>query len=331
MLHIFLLILKIIGWILLAVLCFIVLLFCIVLFTPLHYRISAECSGEISDLQADAVFSFFLRLIRGTVHYEDGKLSWKVRLAWKQIGSETTQKVAERHSDAAENTETTVQRQKELPGKSADPETQKKLSEKNAKAKDSQESSTERPNASKKADDSKRDFNTETQTKASLKRDKAEKKEKPPNKKNLLDTIRCTFDKIYANIMSLIHKKDILMVFLTDPAHQAAWRKLLQELKKMLRRLLPTRLYADIHYGFEDPSITGYVLAAISILYPAVADSVEIRPDFHQKVIEGDIRVSGKLRLNTFTAMGLGLLADKNIRKTIIDIKNFNFHEGGEK
>lgn len=328
MVHILLLILKIIGWILLAIVCLIILLFCILLFTPLCYRVQAACDGEISDLRAKAAFSWLCHLIRGTIRYEDGKIHWEFFLAWKRFGSDTgTEAVEKQEKELVEITtkKPETKTQKEVPAEKTKAEVQKEPPAEKTKAEAQKDVPAEKTKA-------------EAQKKVASKKPEAgQKKEVLPKggkaetqKKNPLQTIRCTFEKIYANIVSLMRKKEILMDFLKDPVHQAAWKKLLAELKKLLRRLLPKRLNANVHYGFEDPALTGYVLAVISMLYPAAADSVEIHPDFEQKVIEGTIQIEGRLRFGIFAAMGIGLLADKNIRKTVIDIKNFNFHEGGE-
>lgn len=88
MLHIILLILKIIGWILLAILGLIVLLICVVFFVPLCYRIEGKCGGDLDSLSGEVRFSWLFHLIGGLVEYDKGKLSWVIRIAWKKIREE---------------------------------------------------------------------------------------------------------------------------------------------------------------------------------------------------------------------------------------------------
>lgn len=85
MLHIILLILKIIGWILLAILGLIVLLICVVLFVPLRYRIEGKCGGDLDSLYGKVKFSWLLSLVGGLLEYQEGKLNWCIRIAWKKI------------------------------------------------------------------------------------------------------------------------------------------------------------------------------------------------------------------------------------------------------
>lgn len=88
-------------------------------------------------------------------------------------------------------------------------------------------------------------------------------------------------------IKLLLEKKERLAEFITDEVHRKAFFKAKDEAFKLLRRLKPKKLAADLHYGFEDPCTTGQVLAGLSMLYPFWGEHVSIIPDFEQKVLEG--------------------------------------------
>lgn len=85
MLHILLTILKIIGIILLTILGILILLLLAVNFVPARYRITAESKGDLKTTSVHAKFSWLLHLISGQVIYENEKLEWKVRVAWKKL------------------------------------------------------------------------------------------------------------------------------------------------------------------------------------------------------------------------------------------------------
>ena len=91
MLHFFLLILKIIGWMLLAILGILVLLVCVVLFVPVRYELDGKCNGTIETLDVKFRFSFLLHFLAGTVCYSEGKSTWNLRIAWKHFGNEDTE------------------------------------------------------------------------------------------------------------------------------------------------------------------------------------------------------------------------------------------------
>ena len=98
-----------------------------------------------------------------------------------------------------------------------------------------------------------------------------------------------------------------------------------KELWKLLKRLWPKCLKADIKYGFEDPSITGKILAGFSILYPFVGEQIHLDPDFEQSVIEGKLYIKGKIRVITFIRTAWNLFWCKAIRKTYHDVRNFKW------
>ncbi len=142
---------------------------------------------------------------------------------------------------------------------------------------------------------------------------------------NLYEKLKCTFKEICDKIEALKKKKDVLMNFITDETHVGALKKVLAELKRLLRKLLPKKFQADVHFGFEDPSITGRVLAGISMLYPAICEHTQIQPDFQQKVLEGKVFIKGHVRACIFASMLLRLLLNANVRRTLLDVKNFSF------
>ena len=87
MLHILLLILKVIGIIFAVILGILVLLVCVVLFVPVRYDLKAASEGTFARTRMEAKATWLLHLVRVKLCYEDKKLSWQVRIAWKKIQS----------------------------------------------------------------------------------------------------------------------------------------------------------------------------------------------------------------------------------------------------
>lgn len=289
MLHILLIILKIIGWVILAILGLVVLLICLVLFTPFCYQIRACCSGTLETLNAEMKFSLFLHLISGQIQYIDGNMHWNIRAAWKKITSEKSEE------------------EKELPEAKEPPEAGKSL-ETNSEKKTVRNPETK----SEKLPE---------QKKVSLNEQKKEQKKIESIFKKIKYTFRSFCDKINA----LLRKKEILMDFIKDEVHQDTVCKALKELKRLLLRLKPQKMSGMIHFGFEDPSLTGYVLAGVSMVYPMTSEQLEVQPDFEQKVLEGSLYVKGHVRAVGFASLALRMIVNRNVRTTIRDIKNFSF------
>lgn len=121
----------------------------------------------------------------------------------------------------------------------------------------------------------------------------------------------------------LLKKKDKIMEFLMDEVHQAAFMRAKDEVFFLLRRLKPGTIQADIRYGFEDPSLTGKVLAGISMCYPFLGDGAAIHPDFEKKVFDGQLRIAGRLRASYFLKLLWKLVWSKEVRMTYRHVRNF--------
>lgn len=76
------------------------------------------------------------------------------------------------------------------------------------------------------------------------------------------------FRKLCDNIKTLIKKKEVLEQFLKNEIHKNAFSKLIKETKQFAIKLRPRKAAIKAKFGFEDPSVTGYILALISIIYP---------------------------------------------------------------
>ena len=87
-LHILLIILKIIGIIIAVIIGLLLLLLVTFLCVPVRYRLDASMPGEIKESSAYGRVTWFLRLIRIDVSFEEQELKWRVRIAWKSFGSE---------------------------------------------------------------------------------------------------------------------------------------------------------------------------------------------------------------------------------------------------
>lgn len=153
--------------------------------------------------------------------------------------------------------------------------------------------------------------NTETESEKTLFTDKVN---------IFIDKIKCTLSKIYAMIESVIEKKNLVADFLSEDHHNAAFMKLLSEIKKLFKKLKPKALKGHILFGFDDPSITGKVLGCISLFYPYIEKNLTITADFENKKLVGNININGRLRISMFLAFLLNLIINKNVRITISDI-----------
>lgn len=314
-------ILKIIGWILLAVLGLFVLAVCFVLFTPLRYKGEAGCQGKKETLWAQLQFSLLFRFAEGGVEYADGKTTWRLRVAWKQLqGAEAKQVMEETASVAesmAENAQTGVGIPEEKPMEKTEEPGGRRSEE---WQKPSEEQGKSRKSAEKTHENSE---NREKPRKSPEKSFKKSAKKAEDEKRSFFERIEYTFQVFCDKMNVLIEKKEKIRSFLEDEIHHAAFLKAIQSLKRLVLRLKPTDFSGNVRFGFEDPAVTGKTLAVLSVTAPFFEGNLEVEPEFQEEILEGELLIAGKLTAWKFVALVLELFTDKNIRKTISHIKNF--------
>lgn len=318
MLHILLLILKIIGWILLAILSLAVLLTCVVLFVPFKYKAEGSCDGDISTLYGRIRFSWLLHFVGGYAVYKNGEFNWKFRIAWKKLQN------IPYGVEEAEEAEAEVEEEEEA----AEAESTSGLASKTSEHVNYQDTSKEKFQeiSEKKPGDTSGDIpEQEHRKKGGGESEKGIRLFQKIIKRieEIYEKIKYTFHKIYVTIKVLLHRKEKLLLFVTDETHKSAFWAVLMELRRLLRFLKPGHLKIRLCFGFSDPAITGQVLALASMLYPYVKGHKELTPDFEQEILKGTVAFSGKIRVVYAVLSFCKLLLNKEVRKTYRHIRKF--------
>ena len=287
MLHILLMLLKIIGILLAVILGLILLVIFVVLFAALKYEVAAAADGDMKSVKANIKFSWLFHLISGFAVYEEQKLNWQVKVAWKKINVPKVE--AEQSTEKAEEIAKEITHEAVEETTAVFDETIQDVKNESAEI---TESTKKNENTSKK------------------------QAKKVPFK----EKIRCSIQKISDKIKEIKNLKDKIVGFLTAENHKKAFQKLLKELLRLLKKLKPKKLKANVESGFEDPYKTGSILAYLSMLYPFYGDNINIVPDFTEQVLKGDIFIKGYIRISYMVSMGIRLILDRNIRFTIKDV-----------
>lgn len=353
MLHILLFILKIIGIILAVILGILVLLIGIILFVPVRYEILGSCGGDLDSLQAKVRITWFLHLIHADAMYKKKRLRWRVRAAWIWKGN-----VGRR---TEENTEISGEESKgnQIKKKQTEKEqgAEKEIRIKEEQVKESKEEKKEE----KKIEETSEEYGTvsgeceegreEPDSSVEEQQEETESVEEIPEEEpetpeisevgeesedtaekgtglyekiqKILQKIKCTFQSFCDKIKALLEKKEKLTNLIQDEVHVAAFQKVKKEAFCLLRRLSPKKLEARLVYGFEDPCLTGQVLAGFSMLYPFIGEHVNITPDFERRILQGRCCIKGKLYAWHFAQVCWNLIWCKNVRETYRHIKNF--------
>lgn len=300
MLHILLLILKIIGILIGAILGIVVLLFCVAVFVPVRYKGDGECDGNLEDLRASLHISWLFQIVSFDMEYLNRQLHWRARVAFKRL----TPELPEPFDDPIEESV-----KKRIEGEKAD------LEPVEYKAIDQQQKRQTIPRIDlDQAEESK-------EAKQSVKKNKSKKLYKKI--KNLFKKIKYTFKKFCGTITILMEKKDKIVDMLTDATHKRAFRRVKREGIRMLKSIKPKRFHVNLCFGFDDPCRTGQVLAGYCMLYPFIGNNACITPDFEHQVLKGTIYIKGRIRAFYFLVFCWNLFWDRNVRQTYKDVRAF--------
>ncbi len=103
-----------------------------------------------------------------------------------------------------------------------------------------------------------------------------------------------------------------------------------KQMFRVWKNLRPRRIKADIHFGFEDPSITGQILAAAGMLYPVLGKDIVLRPDFEETVCTGRAQVRGRITLAVLLKALWILYFNRDMKRLISIWKREEALHGGQ-
>ena len=317
MLHILFLILKIIGIILAVILGLILLVICIVLFVPICYKADLHGSGNARELTVHAKVSWLFGLIKAVFALENGKTDLSVRIAWKKFGDSdpVEDKAEDRIEEKPKPEKKSVMQEKQvIQGEEKQDGTTNRITDKavedqTEKAEKSEQTAKTRPES--------------TEKKQRKKKDRKEDSDSASKIEQITEKIKCTYHKFCDKINEITEKKDKMSDFLTDETHKNAFLKLKNEAFHLLKKLKPKKIQGEITFGFEDPSLTGRLLAWISMIYPWIGEHTDITPDFEHRTLSGDLSIRGRLYVITPVVTAIRLILSKAVRRSFKDIRNF--------
>ena len=323
MVHILLLILKIIGCLLLLILFLLLLLMMIVLLVPVRYRFAGEkLEGKPPEGQVEVRWLF--KLISFTGSCGNRGLRYQLRAAWISLmdsDEEDDGKGSDQDLDfpddfLEEETEASDKESaEEVPAPTEEPEKIKPAEESTEEV----PAPTEEPEEIKPAEEPIEEAPAERPPAAET-AGKVRKEEKIP-REPLLDRLSGKLDQIQewleVRMDALDQKKkqadELLETFPPEIYYPIA----MDTLYKVIRHIFPRSIDGWLHFGFEDAYTTGRVCSWTACFYPIYAGSLELTPDFSQKILEGQLQGKGRIRLGFFVRIFIGLLLKKEVRFVI--------------
>lgn len=302
MLPILFTILKIIGFLLLILLCLFLFLLLSILFVPVRYKAIGE---KKDDIFVHVRASWFLHLFTFIIDFEDSKLSYGVRLFGIRL----------RRFDSDYE-------KKEKPKKQ-----DKKKHDKKRKSKLSKKTNSDLDRGI--------DYQSDGQLNLELKKEKVLKLEENTEEinKNIIDkpqefisekkstvekekefddlsffqkwkrfflslikkliNIKYTLKNIYDKIIEIRDNFtfywDLILLESTKKLYMDVWK----QVSRLLRHIRPRKVRMNITLGMGDPASTGEAIVAFSIIYPFIGKSITLTPRFDDEILEGDFYFRG--------------------------------------
>lgn len=305
-LDIILILLKIVGITLLAVIGLVLTLLLVILFVPVRYKSSGDFEkredGMLFSVAANV--SWLLHIVSVSVSVKDKENQVKLKL----FGIDLTSKLTSQNDS--------YEREKKPKGHKKSKVVNKKETEKSEKPK-----KIEAPQVTEKKLEEK--VITEQQKEAGSEVRHFENKvieEKPKEKKSIVSKLKGIFDKISHicdKIRNVVDVKNSFIEYLRRPESKAAIKEIKNIVFKVLRHILPCKLKARIKFGFEEPATTGNVLGIASIFYGIYGSNLELEPDFDRQVLAGEYNLKGRIRVFTLLLAAWKLFRNRWIRDFI--------------
>ena len=279
-------ILAILKWVGIVLFCILLLLLALVLcilFVPVRYRISVQCTdqwrvrGNVSWLLYIFKLSFDTTAEQGTRLRIFGI---PVSRDKRRKRPKSTKKRKKKKEAPSIREKMPSETHKNLPGKSAgEAEVQKSL----------------QPEARKKVEVQK-SLQPEAREKAG-----AQKSLQPENREKMRNgwwsRIRKRLDALYGRIKkTILSIRDIFdKIKAVDREELEMIRLLLQKTGRLLKHIFPKKLRGWIHFGTSDPALTGEILGALGVFFAMYGQGIRVTPDFEQSVFEGEAEIRGSL------------------------------------
>lgn len=119
------------------------------------------------------------------------------------------------------------------------------------------------------------------------------------------------------SIQAIIQKIEEYKEFFFGETNRPAFAHIWQNLKKMLRHILPVRLKGDITFGLEDPYRMGQLLTVLAVFYPLYEDKFTLHPDFEQPGFSGHFFLRGRVIPGYLLFRLLVILSRKDARRVL--------------
>lgn len=107
--------------------------------------------------------------------------------------------------------------------------------------------------------------------------------------------------------------------FFSNPRIKEAISFCWKDIKKLIRHILPIKVEGNVTFGFEDPSITGRIVALQGMTIPFHKNCIQIMPLFQtdRNILEGTIKMKGRIYGVVLVKTAAEIYFNKNVKYMI--------------
>ena len=312
-------ILKIILWIILGLLALVLLLILMVLLVPIRYQLEGS---KYDTINARGKVTYLLRLIRVTFDYSPEGYAYKVKVLFFTVLKESVQ----HEEDLEEPPKETIEESTVAVNESAN--VQSSVSQ-TVEAKPTEEMSeaaeikeTPEIQAGAEAIDETavvEAASDESKASAEKPKEKAPKKKAPKKKADKKKAEKKKTEKKKGE--SPLDQFKRYYAFLREDGNRGVLKFIIRRLFGAIGSILPKKFYGNIHFGLDDPALTAYILGSVSIFYHKFKDSLTLTADFENPVMEGEVRIKGRIIPGIFVWTLIRIYLDPRVRRLIKEVR----------
>lgn len=139
---------------------------------------------------------------------------------------------------------------------------------------------------------------------------------------SVLDRIRRWIEKLKRALKDFLRrlkeinsKKEALLKVYHSKRFDMAKQDLKFYLKKIFSIIKPDKLEGYVHFGLEDPALTGQILGVLAMVLPLYQGFLTINPDFTKSCLDGTLKGKGKIFLFSIVKLAFKVILNKNLIK----------------
>ncbi len=289
-------ILKIIGLILLVILCFILFLILLVLLVPVRYAAEFEYDSEHMRLDVKVTWLVIVRFYAKLLNKD---FSYRLKVLFFRIMDSTAVKTKTEQKETYE-TPCEPQSGEQIPESPVTKETVTETVEQVNHVETPQESSVQ----------------NEEEPEDGTQESKSRKKFSFHIPFRLMHPADI-YDKIIRAFMDLSRKLDKICAQIVSEENRETVLFVLEQIKKLCRHICPRKHGIYLKVGMKDPSHTGQIFLAYTVINRVWGLNFILEPDFDHEVLETKLYLKGRIRVINLLIIVIRLYSNKTLRKLI--------------